>query len=51
MSNETAGEKTLDALTAALLVELGKVMDAEKPDRVMVQGDTATVMCAALAAF
>lgn len=43
--------QTLDSLTAALLVELGKVMDAEQPDRVMVQGDTATVMCAALAAY
>lgn len=43
--------QSLDALTASLLVELGKVMDIERPDRVMVQGDTATVMCAALAAY
>ncbi len=43
--------QTLDALTASLLVELGKVMDEERPDRVMVQGDTATAMCAALAAY
>lgn len=43
--------QTLDGLTASLLTELGKVMDTELPDRVMVQGDTATVMCAALAAY
>ncbi len=44
-------DQTLDGLTAALLTELGKVMDAEKPDRVMVQGDTATAMAGALAAY
>ncbi len=44
-------DQTLDALTAALLVEIGKTIDLEKPDRVMVQGDTATAMCGALAAY
>ncbi len=44
-------DQSLDALIAALLVELGRVMDAEKPTRVMVQGDTATAMCGALAAY
>ena len=44
-------DQTLDALTANLLVGLGKVMDLEKPDRVMVQGDTATAMAGALAAY
>lgn len=44
-------DQTLDGLTAALLTELGKVMDAETPDRVMVQGDTATAMAGALAAY
>jgi len=44
-------DQTLDALTAALIVELGRVMDAEKPARVMVQGDTATAMAGALAAY
>ena len=44
-------DQTLDALTAALLIGLGGVMDAEKPDRVMVQGDTATAMAGALAAY
>ena len=44
-------DQTLDALTATLLIGLGGVMDAEKPDRVMVQGDTATAMAGALAAY
>ncbi len=44
-------DQSLDALTAALLTELGKVMDAERPDRVIVQGDTATAMAGALAAY
>lgn len=44
-------DQTLDALTANLLTGLGKVMDLEKPDRVMVQGDTATAMAGALAAY
>ncbi|GAA4765729.1 non-hydrolyzing UDP-N-acetylglucosamine 2-epimerase [Novosphingobium ginsenosidimutans] len=43
--------QTLDGLTAALLTELGKVMDAEQPARVIVQGDTATAMAGALAAY
>ncbi|MFN4113490.1 MAG: non-hydrolyzing UDP-N-acetylglucosamine 2-epimerase [Sphingomonadaceae bacterium] len=44
-------DQTLDALTARLLTGLGTVMDAEKPDVVVVQGDTATAMCGALAAY
>ena len=43
--------QTLDGLTAVLLTELGKVMDAEAPARVIVQGDTATAMAGALAAY
>ncbi len=43
--------QTLDRLTARLLTSLGDVMDAEQPDRVMVQGDTATAMVGALAAY
>lgn len=43
--------QTLDALTATLLVGLGRVMDAVQPDRVIVQGDTATAMAGALAAY
>ncbi|MBS0478276.1 MAG: UDP-N-acetylglucosamine 2-epimerase (non-hydrolyzing) [Proteobacteria bacterium] len=43
--------QTLDQLTAKLLTGLGEVMDAERPDRVLVQGDTATAMVGALAAY
>ncbi len=44
-------DQSLDALTARLLTGLGKVMDEARPVRVMVQGDTATAMCGALAAY
>jgi len=44
-------DQSLDALTAALLTGLGRVMDAERPDWVVVQGDTATAMTAAIAAY
>ncbi|MEW9855002.1 non-hydrolyzing UDP-N-acetylglucosamine 2-epimerase [Novosphingobium sp. M1R2S20] len=44
-------DQTLDALTANLLTGLGKVMDEVKPDRIIVQGDTATAMAGALAAY
>jgi UDP-N-acetylglucosamine 2-epimerase (non-hydrolysing) len=44
-------DQTLDGLTAALLTELGRVMDLEQPARVIVQGDTATAMAGALAAY
>lgn len=43
--------QNLDHLTAALLTGLGRVMDHERPARVMVQGDTATAMAGALAAY
>ncbi|MGY4396580.1 UDP-N-acetylglucosamine 2-epimerase (non-hydrolyzing) [Sphingomonas sp. UYAg733] len=43
--------QSLDRLTARLLIGLGEVMDAEKPDRVIVQGDTATAMVGALTAY
>ncbi|MGN7161651.1 non-hydrolyzing UDP-N-acetylglucosamine 2-epimerase [Sphingomonas sp. SAFR-052] len=46
----TAGQ-SLDGLTARLLNALGPVFDAERPDRVIVQGDTASAMVAALAAY
>ena len=44
-------DQTLDALTANLLTGIGKVLDEEKPDWVVVQGDTATAMSGALAAY
>lgn len=44
-------DQSLDALTARLLTGIGQVLDAERPDWVVVQGDTATVMAGALAAY
>lgn len=44
-------DQTLDALTARLLTGIGRVLDTEQPDWVVVQGDTATAMCGALAAY
>jgi UDP-N-acetylglucosamine 2-epimerase (non-hydrolysing) len=49
--NVMAPDQTLDSLTAKLLTGIGGVMDAEKPARVIVQGDTATAMVGALAAY
>lgn len=43
--------QSLDRLTVRLLTGLGEVMDREKPGRVLVQGDTATAMVGALAAY
>lgn len=46
-----APNQTLDALTARLLTGIGGVLDIERPARVIVQGDTATAMVGALAAY
>jgi UDP-N-acetylglucosamine 2-epimerase (non-hydrolysing) len=43
--------QTLDAVTAGVLTGIGKVLDAEKPDLVLVHGDTTTTMAASLATF
>lgn len=43
--------QALTTLTARLLLELDDVLKAEKPDAVLVQGDTTTVMVVALACF
>lgn len=43
--------QALTTLTARLLLELDHVLEAEKPDVVLAQGDTTTVMAAALACF
>ena len=41
----------LSELTARLVDGLGTVIRAERPDLVVVQGDTTTALCGALAAF
>jgi UDP-N-acetylglucosamine 2-epimerase (non-hydrolysing) len=43
--------QSLDALTGRLILALGAVFDAERPDRIIVQGDTATAMAASLTAY
>ncbi len=43
--------QSLDALTARLLEGIGQILDEAKPDRIVVQGDTATAMVGALAAY
>lgn len=42
--------QSLDRLTARLVEALGAVLDRERPDRVLVQGDTTTAFAAALVA-
>lgn len=43
--------QSLTTLTARLLLDLDDVLQAEKPDAVLVQGDTTTVMTVSLACF
>ncbi|MBN2555543.1 MAG: UDP-N-acetylglucosamine 2-epimerase (non-hydrolyzing) [Anaerolineales bacterium] len=43
-------DQSLDELTAAVFTHLGPVLEAAQPDWVLVQGDTTTVMAAALLA-
>ncbi|MBQ3320818.1 UDP-N-acetylglucosamine 2-epimerase (non-hydrolyzing) [Candidatus Saccharibacteria bacterium] len=43
--------QTLSMVTNSVLNELGKVLDAEKPDVVLVHGDTTTTLATALTAF
>jgi UDP-N-acetylglucosamine 2-epimerase (non-hydrolysing) len=49
--NIMRANQPLTTLTARLLLDLDDVLKAEKPDIVLVQGDTTTVMATALAAF
>ena len=43
--------QTLDSLLARLVIGLGETFDREKPDRILVHGDTLTTMVATLAAY
>jgi UDP-N-acetylglucosamine 2-epimerase (non-hydrolysing) len=43
--------QTLEHITVAVLQEVGRILRDEKPDLLLVQGDTTTSMGAALAAF
>lgn len=43
--------QSLDQLSARLLLAVGEVLDAAHPDRVIVQGDTATAMIGAIASY
>jgi UDP-N-acetylglucosamine 2-epimerase (non-hydrolysing) len=44
-------DQSLSALTARCLEELDRCIDQERPELILVQGDTTTVLCASLAAF
>lgn len=43
--------QTLDALSARILTRFGEALDALRPDRVLVHGDTLTTMMATLACY
>lgn len=43
--------QSLDTLSARILTEFGKALDRERPDRVLVHGDTITTMMATLACY
>lgn len=44
-------EQTLSELTSRLVLAFERVLGRERPDLVIAQGDTSTVMCAALCSF
>jgi UDP-N-acetylglucosamine 2-epimerase (non-hydrolysing) len=43
--------QSLEKLSAAVLTTMGKLFEKERPDRILVQGDTLTAFVTALAAF
>lgn len=49
--NLMKNQQTLPEITASILFHMDQVLKQEKPDWILVQGDTTTVMAAALAAF
>lgn len=49
--NLMRADQSLDELTGRLLMGIGQTLDDIQPQRVVVQGDTATAMCGALAAY
>jgi UDP-N-acetylglucosamine 2-epimerase (non-hydrolysing) len=49
--NLMTADQTLAQITASALVQLDRVLAQEKPDWVLVQGDTTTALVGALAAF
>lgn len=49
--NLMSPNQALDQLTAKLLVGIGQVLDQEKPNLVLVHGDTSTTLAGSLAAF
>ncbi len=49
--NLMSPNQSLDQLTAKLLTGIGQVLDQDKPDLVLVHGDTATTLSGSLAAF
>ncbi|MCK4816067.1 UDP-N-acetylglucosamine 2-epimerase (non-hydrolyzing), partial [bacterium] len=44
-------DQNLATLTSRVMIEVSRVLEKEKPDLLLVQGDTTTVMTASLAAF
>ena len=49
--NLMQANQSLEKLSARILVGVGEVLDQIRPDRMIVQGDTATAMIGALAAY
>jgi UDP-N-acetylglucosamine 2-epimerase (non-hydrolysing) len=45
------GNQSLDGLTSRLLTDVGQALDRDRPDYMIVQGDTTSTMAATLAAF